>query len=439
MAEYLRVDRFVYMLFRQVEGRTSTKENAFIEKQLAENDACKKLYENVQETFLDDFIELLVRRYEGLTSHSENLYIEKQLRQNQLCRELWEDAQVAFEETFPKRLLRDMATHVPRGKTVFGRWIASSLSQIVDRLIQIFSKFFLVIITLTVALLLMSVVKFFNSKRKVLSTLSISGLSKSVVLELGDGKYLNLTTNSRLNYCVDGVSITSHDDTLVLTRSAAAVSKGWCQLNVPAGRTCKVKLLDGSFVHLGPKTRLRFCLSFKDEQREVYMDGEAFFNVAASTEHSFSIQVPDVKIQALSGSIVHVQNYGRNLEASIIEGIATMYRNDEYVYVMPGRTLLFDRATDQLQTRKARTNWLTLRREGTYVVSGRPLAEVCELIERLYDVKIVLDDRAHSDSSCIAVVSGKRHLGDFLKDLCARNKLAYYTDKNQQIHIDDIP
>lgn len=182
-----------------------------------------------------------------------------------------------------------------------------------------------------------------------------------------------------------------------------------------------------------------FRTSFSDQQREVYVDGEAFFNIAASTKHSFVMQVPDVRIQALSGSIVHVQNYGHNLEASIIEGIATMYRNDEYVYVMPGRTLLFDRETDQLQTRKAKTNWLTLRREGTYVMAGRPLAEVCELIERLYDVKIVLESRGHSDRAYTTVVSGKRYLGDFLRDLCVQNKLVYYTEKDRQIHIADIP
>ncbi len=67
-------------------------------------------------------------------------------------------------------------------------------------------------------------------------------------------------------------------------------------------RRLKVKLADGSLVTIGRKGRIRYPAGFEGNTRNVYLEGEAFFEVAKDVNKPFTVFSGDVRTQVLGTS-----------------------------------------------------------------------------------------------------------------------------------------
>ncbi len=80
-------------------------------------------------------------------------------------------------------------------------------------------------------------------------------------------------------------------------------------LNVPAGGTYRLVLSDGTEVWLNASTRLHFPFHFGKQQREVTLEGEAYFRVARETERPFIVHTPqsDVRVWERLSTLIHIR------------------------------------------------------------------------------------------------------------------------------------
>ena len=69
-------------------------------------------------------------------------------------------------------------------------------------------------------------------------------------------------------------------------------------LRVPAGADYQVTLADGTKVWLNCESTLRYPVEFGDEKREVYLDGEGYFEVNLSNVKKEEGTEPFVVINA---------------------------------------------------------------------------------------------------------------------------------------------
>src|SRR5690606_31253921 len=75
---------------------------------------------------------------------------------------------------------------------------------------------------------------------------------------------------------------------------------------VPAGRTYKIKLSDGTLVHLNAASTLRYPKQFSiNGPRNVYLEGEAYFEVSHDSIHSFIVNTDPLKIKVLGTKFNH--------------------------------------------------------------------------------------------------------------------------------------
>lgn len=87
------------------------------------------------------------------------------------------------------------------------------------------------------------------------------------------------------------------DGTLLNLDSAVVEYKGkqktpaWytISIDIPIGGEYQLVLADGTKVWLNADSKLRFPVSFTAERREVYLEGEAYFEVAKDSEHPFIV------------------------------------------------------------------------------------------------------------------------------------------------------
>ena len=93
----------------------------------------------------------------------------------------------------------------------------------------------------------------------------------------------------------------------------------------PGGQKTKVTLPDKSIVWLNAKTTLKYATAFNDKQRNVYIDGEAFFDVTHDSERPFIVKtsVFNIKVYGTTFNVKAYKNEGV-IEATLVKGKITI-------------------------------------------------------------------------------------------------------------------
>lgn len=110
-------------------------------------------------------------------------------------------------------------------------------------------------------------------------------------------------------------------------------------LFVPAGQRAELTLADGTVVWLNAQTTLTFPNKFGNEQREVFLNGEAYFNVAKDEAHKFIVNTKFYNINVL-GTEFNVSAYNKfnYFETSLLKGSIEVVSksNKEKKRLIPG-------------------------------------------------------------------------------------------------------
>jgi ferric-dicitrate binding protein FerR (iron transport regulator) len=202
------------------------------------------------------------------------------------------------------------------------------------------------------------------------------------------------------------------------------------EINTPAGAKSRITLPDGSSVWLNAESSLRYSNKFGKKNREIFLTGEAFFEVAKNKSKVFKVQASDLSIKAY-GTSFNVKSYPEEntVEATLIEGSIGVKRtglkngktdeiilepNQRVVYYKPAQKTgisepeLAKREVKQPKTEpKPEAKRLTYMiskgidpvpftswKEGTLFISSENLADLAIKLERKYDVKIQFENEA---------------------------------------------
>ncbi len=99
-----------------------------------------------------------------------------------------------------------------------------------------------------------------------------------------------------------------------------------------SGSVQKVALADGSVVSLEPGSTLRYPEHF-GTQREVYLTGEAFFNVFRDEKHPFLVYAEDVVTRVLGTSFrVKAYGQGKEVRVAVTSGKVSVFKKGSEKY-----------------------------------------------------------------------------------------------------------
>lgn len=120
--------------------------------------------------------------------------------------------------------------------------------------------------------------------------------------------------------------------------------------NEKDGATLVTTLEDGSIVYLADQTSLRYPKHFEKKRREVFLEGNAFFDVKGNRERPFIIETDLIQVEVL-GTAFNVK--GRdidNFSLSVDRGEVkvTLKKTKQSIYIKAGETGFLH--SDQLET-----------------------------------------------------------------------------------------
>jgi transmembrane sensor len=195
------------------------------------------------------------------------------------------------------------------------------------------------------------------------------------------------------------------------------------EVQAKAGARTRLVLPDGTLVWLNSNSKLRYNREFNSQNREVVLEGEAYFEVTKNAGHPFIVHAATLDIEVLGTSFT-VKSYPQDttVEATLLKGAIEVRRkgslNTTQVILKPNEKIVFntlsgldstDRhsdpvdgehhrgvagmAVDHIRTdlpdsNKVETAWMYNR----LVFDGENFQELAAKLERWYDVTIVLKD-----------------------------------------------
>jgi ferric-dicitrate binding protein FerR (iron transport regulator) len=114
----------------------------------------------------------------------------------------------------------------------------------------------------------------------------------------------------------------------------------------PSRSKYKINLSDGSVVTLNSESVLKYPVSFSGPTREVYLNGEAFFNVTKDHTHPFIVHAGKMNIKVL-GTAFNVKSYAndKNMETTLIRGAIEVTLSDrpsDRIILKPNEKLILN-------------------------------------------------------------------------------------------------
>lgn len=211
-----------------------------------------------------------------------------------------------------------------------------------------------------------------------------------------------------------------------LTFTSTGKASGWNTLVVPTGKDYKVVLADGSQIHLNAFSKLRFPFSFDGNTREVYLEGEAYFNIAQDAKHPFIVHAGKVSTRVL-GTAFNVNAYNDSMiVTSLVQGsVSTAPADQSAVTLKPGMETVY--SPGHTQVVQAFDESVTLGwRKGEYAYYNQSLASLDAVLRHWYGKTLVFADNELATRMLTGVIERDHPVAEFLESLKKSSGIAYH-------------
>lgn len=168
---------------------------------------------------------------------------------------------------------------------------------------------------------------------------------------------------------------------------------------VPYGKRAQITLSDNSKIWLNSGSKLIYPARFASDKREVYLEGEAIFEVSHNKKHPFIVITSELDVKVL-GTVFNVSSYKDDKTTSTIleSGSVELNYKSNSIFgrskelMVPGMLAIYDPQKGDVKQCKVNTRHYTSWRDGYFVFEKQPLGAILKKVSRYYNVSIRLSD-----------------------------------------------
>lgn len=151
-------------------------------------------------------------------------------------------------------------------------------------------------------------------------------------------------------------------------------------------------LPDGTKVWLNRNTTLKYPQNFVGDNRQVYLEGEGYFEVRKNREKPFIVQSSAMQVEVL-GTVFNFKTGkdGRKVAATLLSGSVKVKGNhgEGMIVLSPGQQAELDRKKNSLTVKPADPG-IEIWHSSTFELKQTGIFTLCRILEEAYNVKIIL-------------------------------------------------
>lgn len=163
---------------------------------------------------------------------------------------------------------------------------------------------------------------------------------------------------------------------------------------VPAGRRVKLVLGDSTKVWLNAQSKLTYPSRFSEKNREVSLEGEAFFHVVPNKQSPFIVRSPLLTVKVL-GTTFNMRTYlNEESVITLMSGKVEVETNDHEnkVIVKPHEQILYTKASGLSKLKNVDVSFVLSWVKGESAFVNKRLDEITRSLERKFNVRIDIAD-----------------------------------------------
>lgn len=215
------------------------------------------------------------------------------------------------------------------------------------------------------------------------------------VLTLSNGNQILLDTakNSHL-FSQSGLRLINQNGQLSYKNSDANSNEAvvYNIMTTAKGRQYQLVLSDGTKVWLNAASSIKFPAVFSGKERNVFITGEAYFEVAHNAAKPFNVAVNGENIHVL-GTHFNVNAYEDELITSttLLEGSVEITKENTTIKLLPGQQAQLKKTGEWNVLKDADIDGVTAWKDGLFVMKNADIGIVMRQIARWYDIEIIYE------------------------------------------------
>ncbi|WP_215226424.1 FecR family protein [Echinicola shivajiensis] len=168
------------------------------------------------------------------------------------------------------------------------------------------------------------------------------------------------------------------------------------ELVIPYGKKIQLALSDGTEVYLNAGSSLKYPVNFvRGKNREVYLKGEAYFDVSKDDEHPFLVNTEEVNVRVY-GTQFNVSSYPEDHTVStvLVEGSVGLYDSQKsyedarIALLEPGFKGEWSKEGKFVEYEKVDVDIYLGWKEGKLILKNQPFSTIIAKLERHYNIEI---------------------------------------------------
>jgi len=261
-----------------------------------------------------------------------------------------------------------------------------------------------------------------NQKPDVFASKIESPVNGKLQLHLSNGTHVDLEKDdSKIALGSDQKITIDNEKVIDLTKGSQADNIKMNELVVPFGKKSQLTLEDGTKVWLNAGSRMEFPTKFKNDKREVSLQGEGYFEVAHNQKVPFFVNAGEISIKVL-GTRFDVSAYKSDklIETILLEGSVAIRELSAFSLfkkesvLKPNQKASYDRNGHSIVVKdEPNVNDAIAWKEGWFKFHRQSIDDVFEKLQRYYNVQFDFNSEVPKED----LISGKLYLKDSIEQV----------------------
>lgn len=211
------------------------------------------------------------------------------------------------------------------------------------------------------------------------------------------------------------------------------------RLLIPHGKTYQLTLSDSTIVMLNAESELIFPSQFNSQTREVWLKGEAYFQVAKNQDKPFIVHTGQMNVRVL-GTTFNVSSYTEEniLRTTLIEGSVRIEQNGNTQLIYPSEQYVYNRETNEISIQIVETDIYTSWTNNEYIFRNTTLEDILTQIGHWYKFHATYETSSLKEKRFTFTIGRDASLDQIIRFI--NNTEAIYIERiNENIHIKNKP
>ncbi len=163
-------------------------------------------------------------------------------------------------------------------------------------------------------------------------------------------------------------------------------------MNNTTGRVQDVILSDGTVIKLNDRSKLTYPETFSRRQREVFLDGEAYFEVAHNDKCPFIVRASELKIKVLGTKFaINAAPMSAQVSTILVDGSVDVISDKGHFVMSPGQKVTYNEGSGAMFLENLRDVQHAIRwTKNVWVLSNTPFLDICQRLEYIFNIKFII-------------------------------------------------